>query len=213
MLSVYAVGSPPAVYPQGYGKLLRANSAITLSMHYHKEDGPETAAEDQTQVGLYFADVDEVEPITTAWVIERGIDIAPGEADYESRASMTFVDDGHLYAFLPHMHYRGKDFQFRARYPDGSTATLLDVPAYDFNWQLWYYLERPLAIPKGTTIEVLAHHDNSTANPDNPDPSRRVTWGGASTDEMMIGYFDYTYENLKHRQEDFPGRRAEAEAP
>lgn len=203
MLGVYAVGSPPIEAPEGFGKRVRAGSSITLSMHYHKEAGPGTATADRTEVGLYFTD-DTVKSLTTAWVVNRELDIAPGEADYETRASFTFLDDGHLYSFLPHMHYRGKDFRYQARYPDASIETLLSVSNYDFNWQLWYFLDEPKSIPKGTVIEVVAHHDNSPENPRNPDPSRRVRWGGASTDEMMIGYFDFTYVNAPHKQDVFP---------
>ena len=49
-------------------------------------------------------------------------------------------------------------------------------------------------MPKGTRIDCLAHFDNSTANPFNPDPKAEVTWGDQTWDEMMIGYIDY-YED------------------
>jgi len=35
--------------------------------------------------------------------------------------------------------------------------------------------------------------DNTAANPGNPDPSKEVTWGYQSSDEMMIGWFMYRY--------------------
>jgi hypothetical protein len=41
-------------------------------------------------------------------------------------------------------------------------------------------------------VEAVAHYDNSADNPHNPDPSRDVTFGEQSTDEMMFGVFDFT---------------------
>ena len=34
---------------------------------------------------------------------------------------------------MPHMHYRGKDFEYEAIYPDGRKEVLLSVPKFDFN--------------------------------------------------------------------------------
>ena len=88
------------------------------------------------------------------------------------------------------MHLRGKDMSFTAVYPDGRRELLLNVPAYDFDWQLFYYPTEPKYLPKGTEIEILAHYDNSAANEDNPDPTRAVGFGLQSTDEMMFGVFE-----------------------
>jgi hypothetical protein len=83
------------------------------------------------------------------------------------------------------MHLRGKDMTVRLVYPDGKTATILSVPRYDFNWQIIYDLEKPLALPMGTRVEVTAHWDNSANNPKNPDPTKTIRWGNQSTDEML----------------------------
>ena len=88
------------------------------------------------------------------------------------------------------MHGRGKDFEYRVKFPNGDTRTLLSVPKYKAAWQLWYTLAEPLALPKGTIIECTAHFDNSENNPYNPDPTKEIKWGEQSWDEMMIGFFD-----------------------
>jgi hypothetical protein len=97
------------------------------------------------------------------------------------------------------MHYRGRDMRYEAIFPDGRRETLLSVPCYDFNWQNVYRLESPLLLPAGTRIECTAHFDNSTNNPNNPDPGKTVRWGEQSTDEMMIGYFDYCVDLAEPR--------------
>jgi hypothetical protein len=85
------------------------------------------------------------------------------------------------------MHYRGKAFRFTAHYPDGKEEILLDVPRYDFNWQIVYLLKQPKLLPAGTVVKLEGHFDNSADNPLNPDPAQFVRWGDQTWDEMMLG--------------------------
>ena len=82
----------------------------------------------------------------------------------------------------------------RIVYPTGESEVLLRVPRYDFNWQLSYYLEKPLVVTKGTRIECTAHFDNSANNAANPNPKEEVRWGDQSWEEMMIGWFDLAFD-------------------
>src|SRR5205807_6840388 len=80
-----------------------------------------------------------------------------------------------------------------ATYPGGTKhETLLSVPAYDFNWQLFYYPTHTIALPRGTRLDIVAHYDNSAGNKHNPDPTKPVRFGEASTAEMMFGMFEFT---------------------
>jgi hypothetical protein len=108
-------------------------------------------------------------------------------------AATVFEKDAVVLSLLPHMHFRGKSFQFRAVYPDGRSEVLLSVPRYDFNWQHTYVLKEPLRVPAGTRIECVAHYDNSSGNPYNPDPDKEVRWGEQSWEEMMLGVVGYFY--------------------
>jgi len=75
------------------------------------------------------------------------------------------------------------------RYPDGQVKNLVKIDDWDFNWQLSYWLQQPLEVPKDSVLEVVAHYDNSESNPRNPTkPPKPVHWGEATTDEMCIGY-------------------------
>ena len=118
-------------------------------------------------------------------------EIPAGDADYTVRAQSNFRHDTLLVNLLPHMHLRGKSFQYDAVYPDGRRETLLSVPRYDFNWQSNYRLAEPKKLPAGTRIECTATYDNSTANKNNPDPTAAVRWGEQTWEEMMVGFLDY----------------------
>ena len=116
----------------------------------------------------------------------------PPHADHHAEhATLRVPSDVMVLAFMPHMHLRGKAFRYEARFPDGRTETLLDIPRYDFNWQLQYRLVEPLAVAAGTTIEATGWFDNSANNPANPDPDRTVRWGPQTFDEMLLGYVEY----------------------
>ncbi len=192
MLIGWAPGMSPLVLRPGMAKVIKKGSVLILQMHYTTNG---EAATDQTSVGLIFAKGPvEKRYITNGNASFRNLVIPAGDANYESRASYTFREDSHIWGFMPHMHLRGKDFEYRLVYPDGTSKVLLKVPRYDFNWQLNYWLKEPIAAPKGSRLEVLAHHDNSTNNKFNPDPTQEVRWGQQTWDEMMIGWFDFTLD-------------------
>ena len=187
-LGAWAAGMAPMEFPAGTAKLVKAGQKLVADLHYHP--GPE-AATDRTQVGLYFFEGEPEKELINLWVQNSSFKIPAGAADHVVRSSYTFPQDVVVYGMLPHMHYRGKEFTYTAKFPDGRSETLLHVPAYDFNWQTVYELEQPLSMPKGSRIDCVAHYDNSTANAVNPDPTKDVTFGNASFDEMMIGFVDY----------------------
>jgi hypothetical protein len=110
------------------------------------------------------------------------------------------------------MHGRGKDFEYRVKYPDGETRTLLRVPNYRATWQLWYDLSEPIALPKGARIECTAHFDNSANNALNPDPSKDVVWGDQSWDEMMVGFFNVVFDARMPLKDLFAPARKPTEA-
>ena len=120
--------------------------------------------------------------------------IPPGADNHQVEAGLRFRREGHILGFMPHMHLRGKDFVYRAIYPDGKTEVLLSVPRFNFNWQSVYRLAEPMAMPKGTKLHCVAHFDNSAKNPNNPDPTKTVYWGDQTWEEMMIGWTDFVYD-------------------
>jgi len=183
----YAPGTIPQVMKPGQAKLIKAGSDIVLQMHY-TADG--TAGTDISRIGLVFSKTPPIERILTVNTANMVFSIPPGAADTEVDAKMKLQQDATLMNLFPHMHFRGKSFEYRVTYPNGEKEVLLSVPHYDFNWQLTYDLAQPKKLPKGTVIECEAHFDNSPNNRYNPDPSKEVHYGEQTWEEMMIGFFD-----------------------
>ena len=174
-----------------YANILPAGADIVLQLHY-TANGKE--ALDSTRIGLRFREDRPEKRVVTMMARNGDFVIPPGAPAYPVESRWVLSRDVELLSLLPHMHLRGKDFQFDLRYPDGRSETLLKVPNYDFDWQFFYYLKQPRSLPAGTAIECLAHFDNSPNNADNPDPSAEVRWGDQSWEEMMIGFFQIAFD-------------------
>ncbi len=191
-MGAWAAGADPMVYPTGTGKRIQKGANLIADMHYHPTDTDEV---DQTRIGLHFADKEPEKELTNIWIMNTGFKIPAGAENHEVRASHKFWQSGKLLTLTPHMHYRGKDFKYVAKYPDGTEQTLLEVDNYDFNWQTVYELVEPIDIPAGTVVEAVAHYDNSANNPANPDPTIDITFGDESYDEMMIAFADFIVDD------------------
>ncbi|MFZ4628145.1 MAG: thiol-disulfide isomerase [Blastocatellia bacterium] len=198
MLVGWAPGMSPLRLRDGNAKLIRKGSVLVFQMHYTTNGEPAT---DITKVGLWFAKGPVDKRVITKGVMvdPRQFVIPAGDPNYVAKSTFTFPEDAHIHMFMPHMHVRGKSFEYTLVYPDGTSKVLLRVPKYDFNWQLGYFVREPIAVPKGSRIDCVATFDNSTNNPYNPDPTRDVRWGDQTWEEMMIGWIDYTLDGQNLR--------------
>jgi hypothetical protein len=175
-------------FEEGVARKIPAGADIVLQMHYTTIGQPVT---DQTEIGIVFAR----EPPAKLRAQGGGaipnmqFVIPPGDPNYEVVGKQTFDRDTYLSSLYPHMHVRGKDATYTIIYPDGREEVVLRVPKYDFNWQLSYKLAEPKFMPKGSTLKVTMHYDNSSANRYNPDPTATVRWGDQTWEEMMLGYY------------------------
>ena len=187
LVAGYAPGTLPTVLKPGEAKLVKAGSDIVLQMHYTANG---KATTDLSRIGLIFSRTKPTERVLTLAAANASFAIPPGDSNYQVDSKLTLQDDATLLNMLPHMHFRGKSFEYRITYPNGEKETLLEVPHYNFNWQLTYDLAQPKLLPKGSVIECTAHFDNSPNNPFNPDPTKEVHFGEQTWEEMMIGFFD-----------------------
>ncbi len=202
-LVAYVPGLRAKPFPDGMAKRIPAGSKLIFQLHYTPIG---TEQLDISRVGMVFADPKEVtHQVMTRQAANSKFAIPPHAENHPVEAASRAADrDMLLLSMMPHMHLRGKSFRYEARYADGRTERLLDVPAYDFNWQTSYRLAAPKLLPKGTRIQCLAHFDNSEFNLANPAPEKTIRWGDQTWDEMMIGYFDVAVprEPVKGEEDD-----------
>ncbi len=188
LLTGFAPGVQPLNLEPGSAMLVKAGSVFLFQAHYTTNG---SSVKDRSFIGLRFAKKPPVLRSITDRAYNATFRIPPNDPNYVVNATWTAPRDVDVFAFMPHMHFRGKSFEFTAVYPDGRREVLLNVPAYDFNWQLGYELKTPIHMTKGTKIECVAHFDNSPNNKFNPDPTKEVRWGDQTFEEMMIGFVVY----------------------
>ena len=186
ILLVYAPGSSPDNWNDGMAKLIPAGSDLVFQMHYMAH-GRETS--DRTSVGMVFAKAPPKQRVLTLQLTNDKFVIPPGDPDHRVEVHGSIPNDAILLSFFPHMHLRGKRFEYNILQPRGQAETLLRVN-YDFYWQLSYRLAEPRLLKAGTVLQAVAWYDNSKSNPHNPDPDVAVRWGDQTYDEMMVGFFD-----------------------
>ena len=200
ILLVYAPGSSPDEWPATMAKFVPAGSDLVFQMHYTTNG---KAVADQSRVGLVFSKRPPPQRVLTLQLTNDHFVIPPGANDFRVEVRGTLPNDATLLSFFPHMHLRGKRFEYnlvkKTREPSREggpgrasgveVETLLRVN-YHFHWQMSYRLAEPRRLRAGTELQAVAWYDNSANNPHNPDPSAAVRWGEQTYDEMMIGFFD-----------------------
>ena len=205
-LMFYLPGADFQQFAPGSAKRIRASNALMWEVHYSPDGKPE---KDIERIGLWLAPKDKVQK--EVHIIRNGSGqhiieneevgstanlppIPPGAADWKITAIQPFTQDVTLNTMQPHMHLRGKDMTYIAKYPDGREEILLSVPRYDFNWQNTYVPQRPIKLPAGTVLETVGHYDNSVRNRANPMPNRPALWSEQTWDEMYNAWTEITYD-------------------
>ncbi len=184
----YAPGDMPSIFPEGTAKKVPKGASLVFQMHYTPVA---TKEKDRSSVGLIFSKKPPEHEARTRGIAQQLLAIPANAESHKVTSRTVLPKDSLLVGLLPHMHLRGKSFEYTATFPDGQKETLLSVPEYDFNWQTVYRLEKPMHLPAGTRIDCTAVFDNSTKNKNNPDPGKMVFWGEQTWQEMMIGFIDY----------------------
>ncbi len=184
----YVPGQSVWAYPDGYARYLPKGARLIFQMHYTPNG---TATEDRTRIGVVFAKSPPDHEVRVRGISNRRINIPPGASRHQEEAFIKLPVDVTVLGFLPHMHLRGTACRYEIIGDNGTREMLLDIPYYDFNWQLLYRYSEPKTFLAGDILQFTAWYDNSSANPANPDPTATVRWGEQTYEEMMLGYVEY----------------------
>jgi peroxiredoxin len=186
LLAIFVPGNTATNYPAGLAKRIPAGWKLKLNVHYVTIGSPQT---DLSRVGFQLAR-NVSKQVATHMMLNEDFAIPPFSPDTTIEQEWKVDHDLQLIAMQTHMHLRGRSMRFEASYPNGQTEILLNVPRYDFMWQQRYVLSDFKSIPAGTVLRCVGHFDNSTANPNNPNPAATVHPGKLTTDEMFQGNWE-----------------------
>ena len=192
-----APGTNVVEFPAGTALRLRAGTVLTFQMHYTAHGH---ATKDRTSVGFRFAKEMPTEEIFAASFVNGSFTLPAGAKDVQVPAELNVgATPVRIWGMLPHTHLRGTRWQYTLEKPDGTSEIILDVPRYDFNWQTYYLFATPLELPAGAKIKSMAWYDNSASSKHNPDPTKDVTWGDQTWEEMQYTGFLYSVPSRRLR--------------
>jgi hypothetical protein len=190
-------GARARAFPAGMSKKLFRHADLVVQVHY----GPTSRTQsDSSSINLFFAppagpsappsrQVQTI-PIST-FALTNGPFVIPANQVKTFHSTFTMPVAGSLLSTLPHAHLLGQSWKAWAVTPARDTIPLIQIPAWDFNWQGSYRFPRLIPLPAGSRVYVDASYDNTAANPRNPfSPPQQVTWGDQTTAEMFVIYFD-----------------------
>ena len=188
----YTVGMESIVQPTDIGTYIPAGGSIGYQMHY-TPFGKEVLS--TQQIGLYFYKDGEMPKLMMRenTIANLFIKIPPNAEAHREVSYLDFPHEALLYSAVVHAHYRGTYSDLSIRYPDGTEKQLINVPRYDFNWQRMYEFAEPIKVPAGSKLIATYVYDNSKRNPANPDPSKEITWGDQSFEEMFFTQLRYRW--------------------
>jgi len=187
-LAAFAPGLRQEPLADGLARYVQKGSKLIFECHYTPNG---VAQNDRSTAGFIFADPATVKKeVAVQNAGNFTFKIPPNDPNYEVESEFVFRQNAVLLTVSPHMHVRGKDFRYDLIYPDGKKETILWVPHYDFGWQTTYRFAEPKILPRGTKMHCVAHFNNSDDNLANPDPSKEVSFGEQTWEEMMFGWFE-----------------------
>jgi hypothetical protein len=205
-LGSWAPGANGEDYPDGTGIKVRPGSKIILQVHYNTLNSEPMP--DQTQLELKIDSQVGKEAIMMpfadpSWLSQHTMNIPAGQADvmhefaFDPSPYWSFLSPFQndkpveVYAAALHMHLRGTHTSFTIDRRAGGTECLLDIPNWNFHWQMGYRFVAPKTLQPGDDLHLQCHWNNSQANQPwvggQQVAPTDLNWGEGSTDEMCLG--------------------------
>jgi hypothetical protein len=193
LIAPYVPGADPLAVPLNTGGMIKQNSHLAIQLHY-AAIGREVT--DKTRLGLWFYKENQIPKdrmVMACTCLEKSQwqTIPAYQENFITRAELVIDNNVQLYQILPQLHYRGSAIRFDAHLPTGEVEAILNVPKYNYNWQIDYRFSEPKFLPAGTKIVATATYDNSNKNNFNPDASQDVPWGRESYNEILAGVLQW----------------------
>jgi len=211
-LNEYAVGKYGNVFADNTGMLLKAGTRLRYDMHYFAIGSDQ---HNRTTIAFKFYPKGFVPKYQVKSTPIRNIpndelEIPPNTV-VRTDGYFRLTRNARIDSFQPHMHMRGRGMTLEAIKLDNTTEILSSVDHFNFNWHVNYIYSDDVAplLPAGTVLHMIGIHDNTAANPHNPDPSVWAGFGERSVDDMLQVWLDIVYlddaeynrlvEERKHR--------------
>jgi hypothetical protein len=195
-LTEYAVGKYGDIFADNTSRLLKKGTRLRFDMHYFAAGSEQT---NHTTIAFKFYPKGftpkyEVRSVAIRNFPNDELEIPPNTV-VRTDGYYRLTRNARIDSFQPHMHMRGKGMTVEAINLDNTTTILSSVDHFNFNWHINYIYNDDVAplLPAGTVLHMIGIHDNTAANPRNPDPNVWAGFGERSVDDMVQVWLDMVY--------------------
>jgi len=186
-LAGWAPGLGAEIFPEGTGIEIDGDLPLIIEMHYNVV--AEDPAPDRTALRFSTVPLGTVRPIVGVAGWDFDFVAPPGLASWSTTELVPVswsLPDGYqgevtLLGVNAHMHQRGVSTTYSVLRGDGPEC-LLDIPRWDFDWQLTYWYSEPVTVQSNAMLSITCSFD--TTGLDGP-----LTWGERTEDEMCLAGF------------------------
>ncbi len=192
----WAPGQGVVNYPEGTGLRLTADDLVVVQIHYNLVDPATRGQSDQTTLQLRLQDTvaregffDLPDALLETLGEPEPTTLEPGRESVEFSWELSMATYAgpsstvDLYGVFPHMHEYGVSLHASIERADGQRRCAVEVPRWDFDWQLFYFYERPISLAEGDTLHVTCRYDTRGA-------TEPVLPGWGTRNEMcLLGVF------------------------
>ncbi len=179
---LWAPGAGATRFPRGTGIELTAGRPLIMQVHYNNLVANDVPATDRTTVQLSLAET--ANPAFLPLVGDFSLELPPRSEGIVESASMSFsrlpVPNVRVWGVFPHMHTLGRSLRMDINRPD-TNQCLIDVPRWDFHWQMAYWLDDPINVTPEDAATITCTYDTLTRD--------TVTrFGDGTEDEMCLAF-------------------------
>lgn len=203
-------GAPPVVMPSQdpfkTGIRIPKGSRFILQLHWAPGSG---GMIDSTKLRLFFYPEEEtgIREMHTAtllqnWGLAPGFGPVPFPANTVKTVKATSATsplvqhplqptgDFTIFSVNPHAHALCTKIKNYA-YSGKDTIPLINIFNWNFDWQGYYFFQKPVKVPAGYTLEGEHVYDNTINNKRLPGSPKNTNWGFKTEDEMFFDSFMY----------------------
>ncbi len=197
-IAAWVPGLSPRVLPKEMALRIPKGSKVVMQVHYNLSGGKTEA--DTTALDLVADHTPPERILATRPLIIETLKIPAGQAEVVQKRTYRYYGgpDGEvrIHSMTPHMHLLGTRFASEVVRKDGTTECAIQIPKWDFAWQMGYGrpIDKPIVLKNGDGMTIECVYDNSKEHQPFVNgvqlTPKDVSWGEGTTDEMCLLYLD-----------------------
>ena len=207
MLTEYAMGKWGEIVPAGVCRTIPANAEVAWDIHMFPGGlgamAPGSVIKNNVvEIGLWLYSEEESQELKYKQDLslyrlgDQDDIVIPPNGYYMTQGFHSFDHPVRLDSFQPHGHLRMNAASLEIFYPEtGQTEQISQVSNWSATWHHSHLYDPDVAplLPAGAVIVLKQWYDNTSNNPNNPDPDMWVMGGSRTGDEMTHAWLAITH--------------------